>query len=166
MSVFWDLLRTFVGIKQAKHTSKTNHDAENFFLPRIGWRTLSVGQLYMSKANNHIGSAHECVLWPSEDLCGHQTGKTSLENQSWHREPSTSLGLFSCRSNLHVKGTQTYWKCPRVSFETSWAPLWASNWQNILGKAIMPQRIFSCQGLDGKLFLLVKFTCPKHRIIL
>ena len=62
-----------------------------FFFLRFGWRTFSVGQLHISKAQKHIGSAHEWLLRPPEDCCGHQTGKTSLETQSGGRE------LFSCQ---------------------------------------------------------------------
>ena len=53
-----------------------------FFLTSVGWRTFSVGQIHMSKAQKHVESAHKCPVRPPEDLCVHETGKTCLETQT------------------------------------------------------------------------------------
>ena len=124
----------------------------------------------MSKAHKHIAGAHKCLLRPPEDLCGHLTGKTPLENQFRGRQhfffPRYDWRTFSVgqihmsKAHKHIAGAH---KC---HFETSWGPLWASNWQNIIGKPIMRQRTSFFPWFGGELFLLVKFTCPWHTNIL
>ena len=63
-----------------------NMRRRTFYLTSFGWRTVFVEQIDKSKAQKHIESAHKCPLRPPEDLCGHETDKSSLEIQSCGRD--------------------------------------------------------------------------------
>ena len=82
-----------------------------FFLTSVGWRTFSVGQIHMSKAQKHIESAHKSPLRPSEDLCGHETYKHFLrpKHEAENFFPDKFwLENFFCGTNSHAQGTETH----------------------------------------------------------
>ena len=80
-----------------------------------------------------------------------------LPAQGW-LENFFLLLKFTCQS------PERHWKCPLAHLMTSGGHWWAYNGQNVLGSPIMKQRTFlPVQGWLENLFLLLKFTCLKHR---
>ena len=82
-----------------------------FFFLRFGWRTYSVGQILMFKAQKHNGSAYECHLRPPEEFCGYKTSKhpwkTNHEAENFFPAKDWMENSF-CGSNSHDQGTQQF----------------------------------------------------------